>query len=319
MKHFSKLLLLSAALLSEVAFAAPSTTTSGPTATQNTPVAPVVAAPGAPVGAPEKLQTPKELEVVPVKKFNSDEAAAVVEVIKNYLRTNPAEFMQLVQMSMQFQEAKQEEKMQGLFESNRNALMSTDNAIVLGNPKGTVTMVLIADPLCPNCRFLEAMLRRLLTQQHALKVIVHQWAFVSPESARVAKFLHAAWKEDNAKFQKLLEGFLKLEKVPSEDEMKALLTGVKYDFEKVKTIAMSPETAAVLEKTEALVKTLEIRSAPVLLINGSDGKFIPVPPIPEKEMAEFLVALEKEVKAASPASKEVKAEKVEKEEKPKSA
>ena len=315
MKHFSKLLLLSATLLSGAVFAAPSTSTTGGVAVA-AQSAPAAATPGAPVGAPEKLQTPKELEIVPVKKFNSDEAAAVVEVIKNYLRTNPAEFMQLVQMSMQFQEAKQEEKTLALLESNRDALMSTDNAIVLGNSKGTVTMVLVADPLCPNCRFLETMLKKLMAQQPALKVIVHQWAFVSPESARIAKFLHAAWQEDNAKFPKFLEGFLKLENIPSEDEMKALLTGAKYDFEKVKTAAMSPETAAVLEKIESLAKTLELRGAPMLLINGPDGRFLPVPPIAEQEMGKLVTELAKEAKAVS---KEVKAEKTEKTEQPKAA
>lgn len=284
MTRFSKSLLMSAAFFATTVFADPAPATS--------------TTPGTPVGDLQKLQTPKELEVVPVRKFNSDEAAAIVEVVKNFLRTNPAEFMQLMQLSMQFHEAKQEEKTRDLLDQHQNDLLASDKSIILGNPKGTVTMVLISDPLCPNCRFLEVMLRKVINQNPALKIVMHQWAFVSPESARVSKFLHAAWKEDNAKFPKLLEGFLALDKAPSEDEFKALLTGAKYDFEKVKTTANSPEVNSVIEGTATLAKNLEIPGTPILLATGPDGKLLVVPPVAEAEMTKLVSELAKQAKAS---------------------
>ena len=246
-----------------------------------------------------KLEMPEELKVVPIKKYNDEEAKQIVEVVLNYIRTNPDKFMQLMQLSMQFKEAQKEEQVRNLLDTHKDKLMSTDNTIVLGNPKGTVTMVLIADPLCPNCHVLTGILRKVIKQQPALRVIMHQWAFVSPESAKVAKFLQAAYKENSSNFPKLMEGFLALDKAPSDDMMKGLLTGAKYDFDKVKVTAESAAMNSIIEGTQGLAKALELPGAPILLAKDPEGKLLIVPPASEAELGKLVAEL---AKASTPAA-----------------
>lgn len=258
---------------------------------------------GTKVGEDSKLQTPKELEIVPVKKFSTEDATEIMNVVKNYIKTNPDEFMQLIQFSMQFKEAKQEEKTRGLLDKYQGELLSEDKSIVLGNPKGTVTLVLIADPRCSNCNVLWTMLNKIIKTQPALKVIIHQWPFISEESSKVAHILQAAWQENPAQFPKLWEGALALQKAPTDDELKALVEGAKYSAEKVRDRAKTSEVTTIIDANSALAKNLEFPGVPILLAKEPEGKLLVIPPLAEPEMSKIISELAKEASAKGKATK----------------
>ncbi len=243
-----------------------------------------------------KLELPKELQPVDVKA-SEDEIKKFEAMLENIMKSEKGlEIMQKLQMRAQFTEAKHEQETRQLLDANRDKLVNLDTSIVLGNPKGTVTLVLVADPLCPNCRVLEAMLRKVIKQQPSLRVILHQWAFVNPEeSARVAGYLQAAYKVDSKAYTKLYEAFLSLKEVPNQKAMEDLIAGAKYDLKKVKDIAENAETKATIEDTRSLAKDLKFPGVPILMAIDPEGRLMLVPPVSEQELVKIVSDLTKAV------------------------
>lgn len=290
------LLMLSVASVFAYADTAVSTATSAPTAsTQTTSVDEK--------GAEPKLELPKELETVPVKA-SDDEMKKFEAMLENVMKSEKGiEIMQKLQLRAQYTEAKHEQETRDLLDTHKDKLINEENAIVLGNPKGTVTLVLVADPLCPNCRVLESMLRKIVKQQPSLKVVTHQWAFVNPEeSARVSRFLQAAYTVDAKSFGKLQDGFLALKSVPNEKTMDDLIVGAKYDLQKVKDVANSEAAKAKVEGTRDLAKQLKFPGAPILMAKDPEGRLLLIPPVSEQDLTKIISDLGKAV-SGMPASK----------------
>lgn len=232
-----------------------------------------------PNALPASLETPDELKPEKVEKFGDKEVGDIERVVYNMLKRDPQKFMELVQMAAQFQQAKQELEVRQLLDSNKTRLLSEDNAIIAGNNKGTVTFVLIADPLCPNCRVLEGILGNVMKKQPSLKLIKHQWAFIEggEPSSFVSRYLQAAYKADKTKFNNLHKAFMMLQEPPSEEKLHALIKGAGFDLEKIKSAAESSEAKAGVEDVRTLAKTLKLPGAPVLMALTPDNQLGIIP------------------------------------------
>lgn len=255
-----------------------------------------------------EIPLPQELQPVDVKA-SEEELKKFAALLENFMKSEKGlELMQKVQLRAQYTEAKNENETRKLLDANKDALVSSEKAIVLGNQKGTVTLVLVADPLCPNCRILESMLKKVIKQNPSLRIIMHQWAFVNPqESARIASYLNAAYTINPQAFGKLHEAFLALKEIPNEAAMNGLLAGAKYDPTQVKAKAESPaEGQKQIEDMRALAKELKLPGAPILMALDPEGKLMLVPPLSEQDLSKLVGDLTQAIKnggsSAKPAS-----------------
>jgi|GEM_PF-6700166 len=223
------------------------------------------------------LETPKELQAETVK--NQGMVEDVERIVMNMVKRDPQKFMETIQMAAQFQQAKQELEIRNLLDTNKDKLTKEDDAIVLGNSKGNVTFVLVADPLCSNCRTLEAILHNVIKKNPSLKVIMHQWAFVDggEQSSRVARYLSAAYKADAQKFGNLHKAFLMLQEMPNDEKLNGLIKGAGYDLDKIKADAESDAAKAKIESVRTLAKELKLPGAPVLMAMTPDGQLGIIP------------------------------------------
>ncbi len=258
--------------------------------------------------ADQPLEMPKELEPVPVDA-SEKEIAKFTAMLENVMKSPKGlDIMQKLQLEAQYLEAKNEQEMRGLLDTNKEKLLNTKDSLVLGNPSGTVTLVLIEDPLCANCRVLQSILSKVIKQQPSLKVIVHQWAFVNPEeSARVAKQLQAAYTLDPKAYGKLNEAFLALKDVPNQKTMDALIAGAKYDVKKVNELAASEDATKAIDATRTLAKELKLPGAPILMALSPEGQLMLIPPVSEQDLNKIVSDLTKAMAAAGTSSQKATA------------
>lgn len=245
---------------------------------------------------PNEIPLPDELKPLPVNASEA-EIQKIYAIITNFLSSEPGlKALQKAQLYAQYFEAKHELETRHLLDEHKDKLITEEGTIILGNPKGKVTLVLVADPLCANCRVLENILRKVIKQQSSLRVILHQWAFVNPEeSSRVARYLQAAYKVDAKSYGKLHEAFLALKEVPDQKTMEDLIKGAKYDLDKVHAIAKSDDAQKNIDRVLGLAKTLKLPGTPILFAKDpAEGRLMIIPPVSDKELNEIVTKLSKE-------------------------
>ena len=245
---------------------------------------------------PKEIPLPDELKPLPVNASEA-EIQKIYNIISNFLASEEGlKALQKAQLYGQYAEAKHELETRHLLDAHQKNLLTEEGTIILGNPKGKVTLVLVADPLCANCRVLENILRKVIKQQSSLRVILHQWAFVNPEeSARVSRYLQAAYKVDAKAYNKLHEAFLALKEVPDQKTMNDLIKGAKYDLDKVHALAKSDEIQKSIDRVRDLAKTLKFPGAPILFAQDpSENRLMIIPPVSDKELNEIVIKLSKE-------------------------
>lgn len=246
---------------------------------------------------PKEIPLPEELKPLPVNASEA-EIQKFYAIITNFLASEPGlKALQKAQLFAQYFEAKHELETRHLLDEHKGKLITEEGTIILGNPKGKVTLVLVADPLCANCRVLENILRKVIKQQPSLRVILHQWAFVNPEeSSRVARDLQAAYKVDPKSYGKLHEAFLALKEVPDQKTMDDLIKGAKYDLDKVRAVSKSDETQQNIDRVSALAKLLKLPGTPILFAKdpAEEGRLMIIPPVSDKELNEIVTKLAKE-------------------------
>lgn len=245
----------------------------------------------APVEPPELKPEPVQASPEEMKKF--------ISMLKNVMKSPEGlEVMQLVQMRAAYMELVSNQKLVKMLSDNKAALLNPSNAITWGNPTGVVKLVLVSDPLCPNCRVLSEMLLRLVAKNKDVNVTVHQWAFVNPEeSSKVARYLHAAYKQDPKKYMNLLGAVLNLKDQPSGERVEALFAGAGLDAAKIKEAASQQDAMDRIENVRSLAKKLEFPGAPIFMIQGPDGSLQLIPPLAEDVLVASIDEATKAIKA----------------------
>lgn len=85
---------------------------------------------------------------------------------------------------------------------------SAQAAIVVGNPKGNVTMVFVYDYQCPHCQQDYSVVRRTIAQHPHLKVRMMPTAIINHKSIYQAAAAIAAAKQSPKQFKKLTDAWL---------------------------------------------------------------------------------------------------------------
>lgn len=113
------------------------------------------------------------------------------EFIKQYLIENP-EIMIEVQAALEKkQSAQQAEKSAVIVEQNKDAIFQSANDVVLGNPKGSITIVEFFDYNCHYCKQALADMDAILEKDKDVRFVLKEFPILGPESVAVHKVADA--------------------------------------------------------------------------------------------------------------------------------
>ena len=145
---------------------------------------------------------------------------------------------------------------------------------VLGNPKGTVTLVEFTDFACTYCRGSVADVEALIAANPDLRVVVRELPIIAPTSPNAARWgLAAAEQGKYPAFHKAMFAAGRTDQASIEGAARA----VGLDLDRARAFAADPRIAAELEANVGFARKLGISGTPSWvvgeqLITGAVGK-----------------------------------------------
>lgn len=200
----------------------------------------------------------------------------VQQVIREYLKNNPKVVIDAIMAYRQAEISKYQQQAAQTITANKTAIFNTNNQLVLGNPKGDVTIIEFLDYRCGHCKAMAPVIKQAIQQDKNLKVVVKELPIFGGPSTLAAKAAIAAQKQ--SRFAKLHDYLLTTQKTFTKSTLIKTAKTMGMNTRRFKKDLTSTTTDRYVKKNLELAKTLRITATPTFIIsknNGEINQFIP--------------------------------------------
>lgn len=204
-------------------------------------------------------------------EFSAAQKAELESIIKDYIVSHPEVLQESIAELDRRQAAADTEKARAAVASNSETIFNSSRQVVLGNPKGDVTLVEFFDYNCAFCKRTLPDMMQMMKDDGKLKVVLKEFPVLGPGSVEAAKVAVAVRMQDkNGKkyldfHQKLLGGRGQVDKARA----LAVAKEVGMDMARLDKDLGSDEVRVSLEESLKLAETLGLNGTPSFVI-GSD-------------------------------------------------
>jgi len=208
---------------------------------------------------------------VAAQEFSAPQKGEIERIIKEYLIGHPEVLQEAIAELDKRQAAADVEKAKAAVAGNAETLFNSTRQVVLGNPKGDVTMVEFFDYNCGFCKKAMADMFELLKDDPKLRIILKEFPVLGPGSVEAARVAVAVRMQDKTgkKYiefhQKLLGGRGQADKARA----LAVAKEVGMDMKRIDTDLASDEIKVSLEESLKLAETLGLNGTPSYIV-GND-------------------------------------------------
>jgi len=208
---------------------------------------------------------------VAAQEFSPPQKSEIERIIKDYLVSHPEVLQDAIAELDKRQAAADLEKAKTAVANNAETLFNSNRHVVLGNPKGDVTLVEFFDYNCGFCKRALADMLELLKDDAKLKIILKEFPVLGPGSVEAAKVAVAVRMQDKSgkKYlefhQKLLGGRGQADKTHA----LAVAKDVGMDMKRIDTDLTSDEVKVSIEESLKLAETLGLNGTPSYVV-GTD-------------------------------------------------
>ncbi|WP_316862755.1 DsbA family protein [uncultured Cohaesibacter sp.] len=206
-------------------------------------------------------------------EFNDDQKQEIGKIVEDYLLENPdvirKVFVILSQQEAERQKqaelARAEQAKQALAE-HQDEIFGGKDQIVLGNPKGDVTLVEFIDYNCGYCKQAFGSMLELIEKDKKLRIVLKEWPILGPQSQEAAIVAVGVTKLAPEKYWDFHKGMMTLR--GSANKESALRTAEK--------LGISREELEKLYNDESLTEPIidSMRLADLLQLTGTPGYVI---------------------------------------------
>lgn len=204
-------------------------------------------------------------------QFSTSQRTDIEHIIREYLVSHP-EVIQEAMTELQKRTAEAEAaKQQTAVKQNSQEIFNSSRQVVLGNPKGDVTMVEFFDYNCGYCKRAMSDMLTLLKTDPNLRVVLKEFPVLGPGSVEAAKVAAAARMQDKSG-KKYLEFHTKLLGGRGQADKAHALAAAKdagFDTAKIEKDMNSDEVRAQIEESFKLADALGLNGTPSYVI-GKD-------------------------------------------------
>jgi protein-disulfide isomerase len=203
--------------------------------------------------------------------FSEPQKTEIEKIIRDYLVSHPEVLQEAIAELDKRQATADTEKAKAAVAANAATLFDSSRQVVLGNPKGDVTLVEFFDYNCGFCKGALPTLVDLMKDDGKLKVVLKEFPVLGPGSVEAAKVAVAVRMQDKGgkKYldfhQKLLGGRGKADKARA----LAVAKEVGMDMARIEKDMASDEARLSLEESLKLAETLGLNGTPSYVV-GDD-------------------------------------------------
>jgi protein-disulfide isomerase len=204
-------------------------------------------------------------------EFSAPQKSEIERIIKDYIVSHPEVLQEAIAELDKRQSAAEAEKAKAAVANNAETIFNSTRQVVLGNPKGDVTMVEFFDYNCGFCKRAMADMLELLKDDPKLKIVLKEFPVLGPGSVEAAKVAVAVRMQDKTgkKYfefhQKLLGGRGQADKARAV----AVAKEVGMDMARLDKDMASDEIKVSIDESLKLAETLGLNGTPSYIV-GSD-------------------------------------------------
>ena len=200
---------------------------------------------------------------VSAQEFSADQKKQVETLLHDYIMKHP-EIVQeaLVELDRRQKDAENEARLK-ITANSDSKLYRSANHVVIGNPKGDVTLVEFFDYNCGYCKKGLPDVQKLVDTDKNLRVILKDLPILSPGSVEASKVAVAL--KNQLTPEKFWEFHLKLMSVRGaigEAQAFAAARDTGADMTRLAADLKKPEVAAAIDESRGLAETLSINGTP---------------------------------------------------------
>ncbi|MFG1411246.1 DsbA family protein [Xanthobacter sp. VTT E-85241] len=207
--------------------------------------------------------------VTPAAAFTDAEKAEMGPVIRDYLLKNPEVLQEAITVLESRQQQAESAGRKDALVKMKDLVFNSPRGVVVGNPKGDVTLVEFFDYNCGYCKHALADMNALMKADPNLKIVLREFPVLGPgsvEAAQVAVAVRMVAPEKYLAFHEALLGG----KGPA-DRARALTAAkeVGIDPALIQKQATSPELNATLDESMKIAQALGLNGTPSFVV-GDD-------------------------------------------------
>jgi len=203
----------------------------------------------------------------PAQPFTSEQKAALQQLVREVLVSNPEILVEAMQALESKQQAEAGKAAKAAIAANRKALVDDGVSYVAGNPKGDVTVVEFFDYRCGYCKQVQPSVLALIKEDPKVRVVLKELPVLGPESVMASRAAVAALEQDKgSKYLGFHNAMMAFRGQINETEVMRMAAEAGLDIKKLRADMASPKVEQVLRANLALADTLGIQGTPGFVI-----------------------------------------------------
>ena len=184
----------------------------------------------------------------------------VLEVIRN----NPEIIREAITLLQEQEQLAAEESRQQVIDDNIDLIQSTNNAPVLGNPNGDITIVEFFDYNCSYCRRSAEVVEELLAIDPNIRLIYREWPILGEGSVFAARASLASQKQE--KYEEFHFQLMQLSEPATNQSVLRLAEDVGLDINQLQIDMDDPLIAEHVNLSREMTNALNFTGTPSFII-----------------------------------------------------
>jgi protein-disulfide isomerase len=203
-------------------------------------------------------------------EFNPAQKTEMEGIVREYLLTHPEILQEMSNLLREKEKIAEEERGKVGLKENAKLVFQNPGDVVIGNPKGTVTMVEFFDYNCGWCKKSVDEVTALLDSDKDLRIVLKEFPIFGEDSIYAAKGALAAHRQ--GKYWPLHVAMFKHDGKVTKDVVDALAAEQGLDMAKFTADVADPAFDALITQNQDLAKSLAIGGTPAFAV---DDELIP--------------------------------------------
>jgi protein-disulfide isomerase len=206
-------------------------------------------------------------------QFSPDQTTEIRSIIKSYLMEHPEVLRDAITALDEKEKSAEETSRKKVLADMGGPIYQSPDSFVIGNPKGTVTLVEFFDYNCGYCRRALDDLDRLMKENKDLKVILRDFPILSPNSVQAAIIAGAAHQQfPGEKFWDFHRKLLGSKGMVGKDQAVDVARDLGANMDQLAKDAAKPEIRAAIQGSNEIAKSLSLDGTPSYIIG--DGVLV---------------------------------------------
>jgi protein-disulfide isomerase len=207
--------------------------------------------------------TPPMATPVPGRNALSDDQQSQVEaIIRNYLIAHPEIVRDAIDELQRREDAATQAQQTDMIKQSAATLFDSKREVVLGNPKGDVTLVEFFDYNCTYCRRAHGDMQALIKEDPNVRVVLKEFPILGDGSVAAAQVAVAVLLTAPAKYAAFHDELITDKGQADGNKALAVAADVGLDPKALKVLANSDEVKANIDEVSKLAQKLDISGTP---------------------------------------------------------